>query len=71
MMCKAILLISTYTIIFAIANLRELWREENVLEQSVQSTREELGRAERNYRSTMSKVNRLISYYVYISVILY
>ena len=35
---------------------RELWREENAMEQSLQNTRDELGRNERNYRSTMSKV---------------
>ncbi|XP_065071317.1 structural maintenance of chromosomes protein 3-like [Rhopilema esculentum] len=34
---------------------KELWREENAMEQSLQTTKEELGRSERNYRSTMSK----------------
>eukprot|EP00794_Sanderia_malayensis_P002478 gene2478-2853_t len=34
---------------------KELWREENSLEQAVQSTREEFGRTERNFKSTMSR----------------
>lgn len=35
---------------------RELWREEAAIEQSMQNTREELGKTERNLRSTVSKV---------------
>ncbi|XP_015771527.1 PREDICTED: structural maintenance of chromosomes protein 3-like [Acropora digitifera] len=34
---------------------KELWREEATIEQSLQNTREELSRAERNLRSTASK----------------
>ena len=35
---------------------RELWREEAAIEQSMQNTREELSKTERNLRSTVSKV---------------
>lgn len=35
---------------------RELWREEATIEQSMQNTREELSKTERNLRSTVSKV---------------
>ena len=34
----------------------DLWREENRIETDIQNTREELKRAERDLRHTMSKV---------------
>jgi len=40
---------------------RELWREEAAIEQSVQNTREELNKTERNLRSTVSKVSTVCS----------
>lgn len=47
---------------------RELWREEATIEQSMQNTREELSKTERNLRSTVSKVQYVLHVITYCIV---